>query len=207
MGILANGIWLFAKGGVIVRRRFYARVSGAVWILETECRISDLSNSIAFYNARRKNGAPAIMLKNVFTRENWFHMYQGTALGVEYIDENSTTTETNFQLNGCQVKVPGQAKNGVFIKERDRVVFCGRPSLLQKNLTICLAYRFHDDSTIHTVNELRDVAMVILCCIVAPVYAISLGTKWPLLFVALCMVYFGALAFWSIYAKRRLLNA
>lgn len=147
------------------------------------------------------------MLKNVFTRDNWFHLYQGTALGVEYVDENSTTTETNFHLNGGQITVPGQAKNRVFIKEHDRVVFCGRPSLLRKDLTICLAYRLYDDSTIHTVNELRDLTMVILCCIVMPIYAISLETKWPLLIVASCLVYFGALAYWSIYARRRLVNA
>jgi hypothetical protein len=141
----------------------------------------------------------------------WFRIYQGEARGVEYVEENSTTTAIRFYLAGMEdsmVLVPGQANNLKFIKEHDQVGFCGRPSLLNASETVCLAYRINDDETVYSINELRHMTMVILSCIFAAMYMLSSGWKWPLLLiVALISVYYAVSFYWSFRARVCLANA
>jgi hypothetical protein len=144
------------------------------------------------------------ILEGVSMSNEWFRVYEGVAQGVEYIEENSTTTATNFHLEGSQdslVNVPGQAKNLKFIKEGDQVDFCGRPSLLDKNRTICLAYRINKDGAICSINELRHVTMVILSCIFGAIYVIFTGWKWPLTFIAVISIYYAISSYWSFHAR------
>jgi hypothetical protein len=134
----------------------------------------------------------------------WFGVYQGVAQGVEYVEENSTTTAINFHLQGSNdtlVNVPGQANNLKFIKEGDPVDFCGRPSLLDKSKTVCLAYRINKDGTIYSVNELRHVSVAILGVLFGAFYVVSLGWKWPLIFIAAISIFYAISSFWSFYAR------
>ena len=137
----------------------------------------------------------------------WFRIYQGVAQGVEYDEENSTTTAINFHLNGLLVNVPGQAKNLRLIKEGDLVDFCGRPSLLDNSRTVCLAYRINKDGAIYSINELRHVTMVILGCIFGSVFVMYSGWKWPLMIIALISIYYAILSYWSIRARGCLARA
>jgi hypothetical protein len=142
--------------------------------------------------------------------DKWFRVYQGVAQGVEYVEENSTTTATKFYLEGSDdalVNVPGQAKNLRFIKEGDLVDFCGRPSLFNKNKTVCLAYRTNKDGTIYSINELRHVIMVILGCIFGSVYVIYSGWKWPLMIIAVISIYYAISSYWSFHARGCLTRA
>ena len=135
---------------------------------------------------------------------NWFRVYAGVAQGVEYVEENSTTTATNFHLEGSKyplVSVPGQAKNLKLIKEGDQVGFCGRPSLLDENITVCLAYQINKGGAIHSINELRHVTMVILSCIFGFIYVMYSGWKWPLTFIAVITIYYAISSYWSIRAR------
>lgn len=152
-----------------------------------------------FLPAKHKN-----ILDDVSMSDKWFCVYQGVAQRVEYIEENSTTTATNFHLEGSQgslVNVPGQAKNLKFIKEGDQVSFCGRPSLLNNSRTVCLAYRINKDGAIYSINELRHVTMVILSCIFGAIYVIFTGWKWPLMIIALISIYYAISSYWSIRAR------
>jgi len=136
--------------------------------------------------------------------DKWFRIYQGVAQGVEYIEENSTTTAINFRLDGLNdllVNVPGQANNIKKIQEKDQIAFCGRPSLLDKNRTICLAYRINKDGIILSINELRDAIMVILSCIFGLIYVVYSGWKWPLMFIAVVLIYYAILAYWSFWSR------
>jgi|WetSurMetagenome_2_1015567.scaffolds.fasta_scaffold00536_10 hypothetical protein len=135
--------------------------------------------------------------------DKWFRVYQGVALGVEYVEENSTTTAINFQLEGSDgalVNVPGQAKNLRLIKEGDQVDFCGRPSLLDKSKTVCLAYRINDGD-IYSINELRHVTMVILGCIFGSIYVMYTGWKWPLMIIAVMSMFYAISSYWSFHAR------
>lgn len=136
--------------------------------------------------------------------DQWFRVYKGVAQGVEYVEENSTTTATNFHLEGSDralVNVPGQAKNIRLIKEGDLVDFCGRPSLLDKSKTVCLAYRINNDGAIYTINELRHVTMVILGCIFGSIYVMYTGWKWPLVIIVVISIFYAILSYWSFHAR------
>lgn len=140
----------------------------------------------------------------------WFHLYQGVAQGVEYVEENSTTTETNFHLEGLNafmVNVPGQANNIKLIKERDQVDFCGRPSLLSKNKIVCLAYRINEEEKIYSINELRHMSVAILGAIFGTAYAISSGWKWPVLIITLISACYAISFYWSFHARACLARA
>ncbi|OIR16230.1 hypothetical protein GALL_29500 [mine drainage metagenome] len=135
--------------------------------------------------------------------DKWFRVYQGVAQGVEYIEENSTTTATNFHLEGSDdalVNVPGQAKNLRLIKEGDTVDFCGRPSLLDKSKTVCLAYRINGGD-IYSINELRHVTMVIMGCIFGSIYVMYTGWKWPLVIIAVISMFYAVSSYWSFHAR------
>lgn len=137
--------------------------------------------------------------------DKWFCVYQGVAQGVEYVEENSTTTSTKFHLEGTDdalVHVPGQAKNLRLVKEGDLVDFCGRPSLFDKSKTVCLAYRIDNDGAIYTINELRHVTMVILGCIFGSIYVMYTGWKWPLMLIAVMSIFYAISSYWSFHARR-----
>jgi hypothetical protein len=140
-------------------------------------------------------------ISSVYKNDKWFRIYQGEAQGVEYDKENTTTTATKFLLNGVTINVPGLANNLKFINEHDQVDICGRPSLFNKNETICLAYRVRPEVEIYSINELRHVSMVILNCIILALFVIFSGWKWPLVFVALISIYYAIASYWSIHAR------
>lgn len=136
--------------------------------------------------------------------DKWFRVYQGVAQDVRYDEENSTTTATCFHLEGSKddlVDVPGLANNLKFIKEGDQVCFCGRPSLLDKSRTVCLAYRIDKDGAIFSINELRHVTMVVLGGIFGSIYVISVGWRWPLILIAIISIYYAILSYWSFHAR------
>lgn len=131
----------------------------------------------------------------------WFRISRGEAQDVEYDAENSTTTAINFRLNGLLVNVPGQANNLKLIKEGDQVDVCGRPALLDKTKTICLAYRIDRDGVIRSINEVRHVTMVILGCIFGAISVTYMGWRWPLIFIAFISIYYAISAYWSFHAR------
>jgi hypothetical protein len=191
-----------------VRERFYARASVGGWILG-----SCTSRTIKGPDRNRHYPKLAhwftifcqLSIKTYWMTflmsTKWFRIHQGVAQGVEYDEENSTTTAINFHLNGSLVNVPGQANNLRFIKEGDQVDLCGRPSLLDESKTVCLAYRINKDGAIYSINELRHVIMVILGCIFGAIYVIFTGWKWPLTIIAAISIYYAISSYWSIRAR------
>lgn len=131
----------------------------------------------------------------------WFRISRGEAQDVEYDAENSTTTAINFRLNDLLVTVPGQANNLTLIKDGDQVDVCGRPSLFDKTKTICVAYRIGRDGVIHSINEVRDITMVLLGCVFSVISVTYMGWKWPLILIACVSIYYAISAYWSFRAR------